>query len=522
MAVKRPDNLVSFGCLHPILISNSHGEQITVPCRRCAYCRMHAAQILSNLGSLEALNTPILFVTLTYSNEYVPKINYSISDAEMIKDEDFPRYKLSLFTDDGEITDELITNQYTVDHVKKVSTFYSKRFPKFFRENQIPVLKISHVRDFIKRLNSRCYRKFKERQNFRVLYCGEYGPKTNRPHYHILFYCKSDLVRCFLYRACYSSSFGQYAWPYGRTDAKYYTGHGASYLTEYVQGLSTLSDVYCRSTYKSFCRHSRYFGLRPIIDLFKAAGGVASSKFNEYHFQIDGKDKLFHLPHNFENTVFPRCRDFVRLSTTEQCKRYTFAYRYFKDYPKWQLNSPSILADFIIQQVKDFRDFYGYQNVDIHSHTNMYWDIPYYFKVFGYHLIDYNLDKLRSRIYNDCIISFKFLRSYENLPCDMYYSFLDFVNIINRYYKNKDTFFQKMDAESLATLISIDDDTATDYFYNDRQISTDVTDYRSSPSFAAWTKYNIARFYDKSKAKKLKDPFTNKSYNYVKTKSIRS
>lgn len=53
-------------------------------------------------------------------------------------------------------------------------------------------LRPKDVSDFIKRLRSRCERRFNHK-GIRVAYCGEYGTELDRPHYHLLLFNMPDL-----------------------------------------------------------------------------------------------------------------------------------------------------------------------------------------------------------------------------------------------------------------------------------------------------------------------------------------
>ena len=140
MSVSRPKNLVSFVCLHPIQVTCADGSTRFVPCRQCAYCRVHAADALSNLGTLELLDNPCsVFVNLTYRNRDIPK-------ATLIYD----GHICNLVDSD---TGEILTEQFhTIEDRKflgKISKNYVKRFPTYFSIGQIPVLAISHIQQYV-------------------------------------------------------------------------------------------------------------------------------------------------------------------------------------------------------------------------------------------------------------------------------------------------------------------------------------------------------------------------------------
>ena len=517
MSVKRPNNLVSFGCLNPIQIVKKDGSTLTVPCRKCSYCRLHHAHVLSQFGSLEASQSDyILFVSLTYANNFVPKVSFEWFSNDLIGDDDDPTFNLRLFdSSTGELFDDLNCKKPSIDYVENVSRLYSKRFPAYFNGNQIPVCYQPHIRDFIKRLNSRCFRMFKKRSCFRYMYCSEYGPRTFRPHYHILFFCKSEQVRSFIYSAfcSYSSKSKRPVWPFGRVDAKYYTGHGCDYVTSYCQGLNTLSAVTFRSTFKSRCRHSQRLGFKALEDEFKRNRKNNPGEFVPFHFVIDGKDKLFCPSSVFENTFYPRCRNFGLLPMSEQLRYYTIAFEYAKRFPNFGLTSPTLLCEHILQEIDEFTSLYGHIEVDRFVSSKKVSNLPYYVKVFGSQFLRYDLTKLRNIVYYDCLISFKFLKAFNSFFSHGT-SFSCFVDLINSYYRSKDTYYKKIDDKSINILIQLEDETALQYFEDDKQIDNDKTDYRSSPSFLAWTEYQNKRMVDFSKMKSLKDPYTNKPYTF--------
>lgn len=105
----------------------------TIPCGRCVGCRMEYSRQWANRCMLELeYHESAYFVTLTYDDYHVPRSYYS--------DPDTGEAQLSL------------------------------------------TLQPKDVTDFLKRL------RFNTGQQFRYFYCGEYGPSTWRPHYHLIIF----------------------------------------------------------------------------------------------------------------------------------------------------------------------------------------------------------------------------------------------------------------------------------------------------------------------------------------------
>lgn len=118
---------------------------LKVPCGQCIGCRMDYSRQWAIRCVLEAQQWEHnWFVTLTYSDEFVPLNTHCVCDP-----------------DTGEVMDEKYTMTLVPDDLKN----YIKRLRKYFKQQY----------DF---------------DGIRFYACGEYGPKNMRPHFHlILFNC---------------------------------------------------------------------------------------------------------------------------------------------------------------------------------------------------------------------------------------------------------------------------------------------------------------------------------------------
>lgn len=114
-------------------------EPIKISCGKCIGCRMDYSRHWADRCTMEAMMYPedmSWFITLTYDDEHIVPV----------KPEDAPCYEFSPF-------------RYT--------------------------LCPEHVTAFLKRLR-RFYEYHYNHEGIRYYYCGEYGSKTYRPHYHML------------------------------------------------------------------------------------------------------------------------------------------------------------------------------------------------------------------------------------------------------------------------------------------------------------------------------------------------
>lgn len=142
-------------CVSPITLTredpvNGRKYLVHVPCGKCAECikdRQNEYVIRSVEEGYKA-EEDVWFLTLTYSNDTVPVT----------------------FDDDGEIVDEFTGEITNYDGLGELLTIDNK-----------------DITDWKKRCKKAIETKTGQRLDYSYLICGEYGPKTHRPHYHGIF-----------------------------------------------------------------------------------------------------------------------------------------------------------------------------------------------------------------------------------------------------------------------------------------------------------------------------------------------
>lgn len=130
------------------------GEAALVPCGRCLQCRIQYADRWATRMELELKDWQNAhFITLTYDDDHLP-----------------------------------ISNQITGERYKGIKCpldYYSGK------NYERPTLEKDDVQRFLKRLRKQAKAKGLEEQperGLKLFYCGEYGEKGGRPHYHIILY----------------------------------------------------------------------------------------------------------------------------------------------------------------------------------------------------------------------------------------------------------------------------------------------------------------------------------------------
>lgn len=130
-------------CLYPRRVYLSRFKRtVTVPCGKCIDCaRIQQRNLSIRLNEeFNSDSTKIAFFsTFTYSDDNVPFSTYENNNGDEVTSMVLNRRDFQLFL---------------------------KRLRKYFSDHNFP--------------------------SFRVFYCGEYGPKTFRPHYHAIFFFSCD------------------------------------------------------------------------------------------------------------------------------------------------------------------------------------------------------------------------------------------------------------------------------------------------------------------------------------------
>lgn len=481
MSVTRPKNLVSFGCLHPIQVTCADGQTRFVPCRQCAYCRVHAADTLSQLGTLELLDNPCsLFVTLTYRNKDIPKATliYEGNICNLVDTE----------------TGEILTRQFhKIEDRKllgKISKNYAKRFPSYFAVGQIPVLALADIQQYISRMRERFRRKFGKKYTFRYLYCAEYGETTYRPHFHVIFLCKSEVARAYLHEIA------RECWYFGNVVSKYYAGNNASYLTSYMSGTACISPIYSTSGVKSRARHSQAFGCNYVIQKRCIFNRFVSGCPLSFSVPCDGSDKTFNYATCIKNSVFPRCRGFGRLDDFVCLGRYRLS-----------LGFDGLRSSDIARQLT--QEIYEYQNCPFSPY-------PRYFKLFGEKIKDVqDPEAIYTRVYYDVLISQKFLQSarlyshnchsFHLFKTRQFYGRLEVERLLNQY---EDIKRLKADGATPDDFVQLES-----WFLDNGVYLPRVSDYTKTLFFYAWKSYCTSRLLDLTKFKKIKEKYTLKGYD---------
>lgn len=128
-----------------------------------------------------------------------------------------------------------ITLTYSDDKLKFVENSLNEKTGEF---KLTPTLYKKDVQDFIKRF--RRHLNYRNQKNFKYLVCGEYGDKTNRPHYHMLMFSDTEINDLVYYKknsdgdAYWTSSTIEKLWGHGYCVIADFTPQTAAYTARYT------------------------------------------------------------------------------------------------------------------------------------------------------------------------------------------------------------------------------------------------------------------------------------------------
>jgi hypothetical protein len=273
-------------CQYRSFITNRYtGARIAVDCGQCDYCIHKRAQKASmRVKTAGSAFKYSYFVTLTYDNEHIPLFNCKVLHSEYEDvvgisgdihfGDEYHRYiPVSEYQcDDNSMLRHIFFEQVqgTVPFDREIKEYVPVKdnwflsmaairsfiyktqsvdktdYPaseQYGRDNLIPFLNYVDVQNYIKRLRKYLYKQLGSYETLHFYAVGEYGPVHFRPHYHILLFTNSKEVSKVL-RYCHDKS-----WKFGRSDFQITRGGASSYVSSYVNSLSSAPLLYrsCRA-----------------------------------------------------------------------------------------------------------------------------------------------------------------------------------------------------------------------------------------------------------------------------------
>jgi hypothetical protein len=315
-------------CLRPVKTLNKYTNDILyVPCGHCYSCLKNKSNRDTALAMNIASNFKYCyFVWLSYEDQYLPYIelkfidslddnysNYCFSSINRNLRIPVPNGKDRLIEDPlFEFTHSMTSSEYQDIIVKSHGRYDFLRkcvvYPRFEDcDNRIPYCNTSDCQKFLKRL--RFHSKNKYNEEIRFYGVSEYGPRTYRPHWHLLLFFNSDELTSVIQQLVSES------WSYGRTTCELSRGGSASYVASYVNSNVCLPSLYLQhKEIKARSLHSKGYGnnhVFPTQATIHELDKMSSLLLNGESISVNGKAKQIYPSRSYKHTVFPRFSNLV-------------------------------------------------------------------------------------------------------------------------------------------------------------------------------------------------------------------
>lgn len=361
-----------YNCLHPLRVFNRNTHCFEwVPCRKCDACLNRYAASWSDRCRRECeQHRYSYFFTLCYNNDFLPYVTLKFDDAsEPIQLR--PSERLN------SLSKKFLPLYPFMDDCNALS-FHERcdyDFPIAVRhkDNAIGVLCREEIQNFMKRLRKNINEYYQKRfhkndfKGIRYFVCGEYGPRTYRPHYHgILWFDDEWLIKEILRFIKLSWAVRIRVKGQGRNRFKYIPfcsparltergkkptcglikGKGYKYVSQYISGNTELPTVLLLERFKPFHLSSKnpavgyykdgekemYDHVKKFFDKRNLSFGA--SDVTEHFGQQTTKDGVcvtrFPFPKDIQNSLWSKCFEYSRLSDFTKFHLYSFVFRHWE------------------------------------------------------------------------------------------------------------------------------------------------------------------------------------------------
>ncbi len=282
-------------------------------CRSCLIQKMRSKAVVCS--EQEKLSKYCFFVTLTYNREHVPCM-FPV----FLKDTAKGRQYVELYDEE---TGELVGTSY-YPH-SKVRQIMSKCDDK-----KLHYARYSDLQKFVKRLRRRISLN-NDYDNEKIKYysVSEYGPRTFRPHFHVLFYFENAKL---------AQDFGllvHQAWKAGYTYTTLSKGGVSSYVASYVNSIVSIPEIFKGDATHPKSSHSSCLALPLDKDEFKEVFINEPARFIRPIERIKDGVRSTSAPwRSFKCYLFPKCFRYAYKCFHERCATYGLLQTIIKRYGK--------------------------------------------------------------------------------------------------------------------------------------------------------------------------------------------
>lgn len=259
-------------CVNRKVVVNPYTQQkLVVDCGKCPSClQAKANKRTSRINNTCSDDTLTLFVTLTYSNDFLPY--FRKSDIEQGKFIIYRANTVRYCRPKGVSRSSTYVSKPIVQNVETVLSDCSgqidftslsdlENLPTPTNIDDLDKVSCVYYQDvqlFFKRLRHVLQRDYNYNQSFKYFSCSEYGSLSKRPHFHLLLHISPTALLTF------KNAIAK-AWPFC---SKYVLArsievarHAASYVSSYVNCSQTLQPFFEQSLLRQKHSYSKGYGI---------------------------------------------------------------------------------------------------------------------------------------------------------------------------------------------------------------------------------------------------------------------
>ena len=314
-------------CTNQRYIFNRYSRKaVLVKCGHCPACLQEKACARANRIRNNFDGSHIaLFVTLTYTNDFVPYVRrsdlYSDSLDVYVYRNCSGRFTYSRFSGlsfSKKRETVILDSVYVPEESRLDGSVRDLPSLTGLGHDCVGVTYYPDLQNFFKRLRQIIIRDYEKVPEFSYFSCSELGGHTYRPHFHGLLFIRPDDEEIF--RSAILK-----AWPYAdkRRTKKYIevAKDASSYVASYVNSNTSLYPLFQVSQFKPSHSMSKGFGV--VLDCFSLRSVLSKIDARDLHYysrkKFDGTSVAvpLSLPEYVVNRYFPKFKGFGRLAASQ-------------------------------------------------------------------------------------------------------------------------------------------------------------------------------------------------------------
>ena len=307
-------------CQHPVRVYNKYlGEYVWTSCGKCPTClKRYQNRWTARLENERKSSLFVLFVTLTYDEKHLPRLiraDYFDKTGKMVE-----AYRNA--------DSSFLIPFHDLKFEKPADLEY---FNKKMHFGGVPYADFRDVQAFNKRLNKYFHDKYTNKyENFRYFVVSELGKESLRPHYHGLYFFRSEIPSenfAADILACWHDKQGN---SIGNIEVECVESTASSYVSKYIGKLSHYPSFYQNNKIRCKFICSKRPPIGSLYELSQDSSEIFHDAAISVSLPTSSGSRLndVPLPTYVKNRIFPKCPQFGRISHSLRVAVYRSASRY--------------------------------------------------------------------------------------------------------------------------------------------------------------------------------------------------